>query len=62
VFTNYRFMLVWSFTIFLTYSTYSNPDFQENFWLISMEYFIVFSFFTYEVFINNKVANKAVKK
>jgi alpha-1,6-mannosyltransferase len=62
VFTNYRFMLVWSFTIFLTYSTYSNPDFQENFWLIGMEYFIVFSFFTYEVFINNKVANKAVKK
>lgn len=51
VFTRYKYMLVWSVVVFLSYSTYSNPDFQENLWMIALEYFLVFSFIIYE-FLN----------
>ena len=41
VFTRYRFPLVWSFTIILSYWAYSNTGFEENFLLIGIEYGIV---------------------
>jgi hypothetical protein len=52
IFTNYRFPLVWSFVIVLSYSAYlgtSSADKSENLWIIALEYGIVFSVFVWEV-------------
>ena len=49
IFTNYKFPLVWSFVIILSYLTYSNSENQENLWIISLEYLIVYGFLIYEV-------------
>ncbi|MBW8242169.1 polyprenol phosphomannose-dependent alpha 1,6 mannosyltransferase MptB [Muricauda oceani] len=49
IFTDYRFPLVWSFTIILSYYAYSNPDFKENLGLLAIEYILVIGFFIYEM-------------
>ncbi|MBT8270894.1 MAG: DUF2029 domain-containing protein [Bacteroidia bacterium] len=41
VFTPYRFPLVWSFTIMLSYWAYSNTAYAENMLLIGIEYAVV---------------------
>lgn len=38
VFTRFRYPMLWSALAVLSYWAYSNPTFQENFWLISVEY------------------------
>jgi hypothetical protein len=48
IFTTYKFPIVWSLAVIFSYSAYVNPEFKENFWLISLEYIIVFSFLIYE--------------
>ncbi len=50
VFTKYRFALVWSFLVILSYSAYANAEFQENYWLIAVEYILVIGLFLLEVF------------
>lgn len=50
VFTNYRFPLVWSFVIILSYLAYANPDNTENLWLTGLQYGIVYSVFLWEIF------------
>nr|WP_288935456.1 mannosyltransferase [uncultured Allomuricauda sp.] len=52
IFTNYRFPLVWSCTIILSYYAYSNPDYKENLWLLAIEYILVIGFFIYEMIGN----------
>jgi alpha-1,6-mannosyltransferase len=54
VFTKYRFMLVWSFMIVLSYSAYGAGGFQENLWLVALEYVVVIGFFVWEVVVNKK--------
>ncbi len=49
VFTNYRFMILWSFMIFFTYAGYTKDGFSENLWLIALEYFSVLAFLAYEL-------------
>ena len=49
IFTNYRFPLVWSAMIILSYEAYSNPDYKENLWLLTFEYMVVIGFFIYEM-------------
>ena len=49
IFTRYRFMIVWSFVIVLSYFTYSNPEFQENLWLVALEYLFVMGTMAYEL-------------
>ena len=49
VFTKYRFMLVWSFMIVLSYSAYGPGGFQENLWLVALEYVVVIGFFVWEL-------------
>jgi len=41
VFTRYRFPLVWTVLIGLTYINYSYPEYRENLWVVGMEYVIV---------------------
>lgn len=52
VFTRFRFPMLWSFLVILSYWTYSNPALQENFWLISIEYSIVVGFALWEILSN----------
>ena len=50
VFTNYKFPLVWSFIIIISYLAYANADNSENLWVIGLEYIVVYSVFIWEVF------------
>ena len=51
VFTNYKFPLVWSFIVIISYLAYANAANTENLWIIGLEYLVVFSVFIWEVFI-----------
>lgn len=44
VFTKYKFPIVWSFTVVLSYFAYSGQIFKENLMLIAIEYAVVFWF------------------
>ena len=41
IFTTYRYLLVWSFVVILSYAAYAATGFQENLWLVSLEYLVV---------------------
>ena len=58
IFTNYKFPLVWSFAIILSYCAYINSNNTENFWVIGLEYVIVYSVYIWEVFINKKAMKR----
>lgn len=52
VFTNYKYPLVWSFVIILSYLAYLNvnqADKSENLWIIAIEYSIVYAIFIWEI-------------
>lgn len=49
VFTKYRFPIVWTFVIILSYYAYSNPQYHENLWIVSLEYTVVYLVFTWEI-------------
>ena len=49
VFTKYKFAFIWSFFIILSYYAYSMSPFQENLYLIFIEYIVVFGFFFWEI-------------
>jgi alpha-1,6-mannosyltransferase len=48
IFTKYNYPIVWSMTVILSYSAYSNMEFEENFWLIGLEYSLVILFILIE--------------
>ena len=50
VFTKYRFSLVWSFVIILSYYAYSQTDFKEHLGILAIEYIIVYGFLFFEIF------------
>ncbi len=49
LFSRYRFPLIWSFTIFLSYAGYSADGFQEQLWVLFMEYLPVYGYLIYEL-------------
>ncbi|MEM7549040.1 MAG: hypothetical protein AAF363_05170 [Bacteroidota bacterium] len=57
IFTRYKFPVVWSFLIFLTYTGYSESGYLENLWVVALEYVIVFGFLLMEL-INNSSTQK----
>ncbi len=63
VFTNYKFPLVWSSIVIISYLAYANSDHTENLWIIGFEYLVVYSVLIWEVFIKKPhkklYANKA---
>lgn len=52
IFTEYKFVLVWSFAVILSYYAYTNSDYKENLWLLAIEYILVIGFFLYEMMAN----------
>ncbi len=58
IFTNYRFPLVWSLVMILSYLSYigiGTSDKSENLWIIGLEYLIVYSVFTWEVLLKKRI-------
>jgi hypothetical protein len=49
VFTPWRFPLVWSFLIMLTYVSYATVPYSENLWLVGLEYLVVGGFAVWEL-------------
>ena len=43
-FVNYRFALIWSALVPLSYYTYSQNPYSENYWLTGIEYILVLGF------------------
>ncbi|WP_298950277.1 hypothetical protein [uncultured Nonlabens sp.] len=58
IFTKYRFMLVWSCTVFLSYYAYSNTDFVESSLLLTIEYVLVLIMFIFDLYNNRVSLNK----
>jgi len=54
IFTRYRFPLLWSFLVFLSYSAYGPNGFKENLSLIAIEYILVIGFAVWELFLGKE--------
>jgi hypothetical protein len=59
IFVRYRFILVWSALIPLSYISYRTIPYNENYWIIGFEYLIVIGYFLWETKIL-KPSSKAV--
>ena len=51
VFTKYRFPIIWSLVIILSYQAYANKPWTENLWFVGIEYVIVYGFLLWELLI-----------
>lgn len=49
VFTKYRFPIIWSVVIIVTYQAYANTPWKENLWLVGLEYVVVYGFLIWEI-------------
>ena len=49
LFTRFRFPILWSGLIFLTYINYSYGEYVENLWMVGVEYTLVFGYLIYEI-------------
>lgn len=54
VFTKYKFPIVWSFMVMLSYSAYGEDGFDEKFWLVAIEYLVVIGVAVWEILQKNK--------
>ena len=55
VFTKYKFPIIWTLVIILTYQAYANNPWKENLWFVFIEYLIVFLFLIYEILYQLKL-------
>lgn len=55
VFTNYKFPIIWSVVIILSYAAYANETYKENLLIIALEYIIVYGYLGWELFFKNKL-------
>ncbi|WP_245233063.1 glycosyltransferase 87 family protein [Maribacter forsetii] len=53
IFTTYRYAIIWSAAIVLSYFAYSQADFKENLWLLAIEYISVYGYIVYEIVAHN---------
>ena len=51
VFTGYRYPLVWSFMVMLSYAAYRTFPYAENLWLVAIEYSVVAGWLAYEMLV-----------
>jgi hypothetical protein len=57
IFSRYRFPVVWSFFIFLSYQGYGEHFFQENYGLVALEYVVTFGYMLYELWKYNDLTD-----
>ncbi|MEM9675722.1 MAG: polyprenol phosphomannose-dependent alpha 1,6 mannosyltransferase MptB [Cyclobacteriaceae bacterium] len=50
VLTPYRYAVVWTYCIFFTYAGYTIDGFQENLWLVTLEYLLMLGWLGYELY------------
>jgi len=50
VFTTYKFPIVWSFVVFLSYYAYRDGDFQESLLLVAIEYLVLLLVLGFEIY------------
>jgi hypothetical protein len=50
IFTRYKFPIVWSAAVILSYSAYGVIEFSENLWFVALEYTVVIGFSVWEIF------------
>jgi hypothetical protein len=55
IYAAYRYALIWSIVIILSYFAYADIDYTENLWVLAFEYLIVFSGFIWEVVLKKKI-------
>ncbi|MBL4754212.1 MAG: mannosyltransferase, partial [Flavobacteriales bacterium] len=48
-FTKYQYASLWSFLVLLSYAAYAAQPFQENFYLLGLEYLLLAGFIAYEL-------------
>jgi len=49
VFTSYKYTVVWSFVVMLSYAAYQQEVYFENLWLVAIEYVVVLGYLVYEL-------------
>jgi alpha-1,6-mannosyltransferase len=54
IFTRFRYPIIWSYVIFLSYATYQTELYQENLWLVVLEYLVVFGVMIHDFFSKNR--------
>lgn len=52
IFTRFRFPVVWSLMIFISYAGYTKSGYMTNYWLIALEYLVVYTVMSIEIFYN----------
>ena len=57
MFTPFRFSIIWTLMVMLSYTTYSNADFKENHLLLAFEYAVVIGYFVLELRKNKEILN-----
>lgn len=55
VFTKYKFPIVWSFVVMLSYSAYGKEGFDENLWWVTLEYLVVIGMALWELFPKKRI-------
>ena len=54
ILTEFRFVVLWTAMIYLTYAGYTQHTFSENLWLTAIEYSIVLGYLAYEILWERK--------
>ncbi len=49
IFTKYKFPIVWSLMIVLSYQAYANTPWKENLWFVAVEYLVIYGFLIWEI-------------
>ena len=49
LFTKYRFAIIWSLVIVLSYQAYSNDPWEEYLWIVGIEYLVVYGYLIWEL-------------
>lgn len=52
IFTKYKFPLIWSFLIIISYQAYANTPWKENFYYVAIEYILLYICLFYELYKN----------